>query len=90
MIDVPATFDKYQQFVNEAYVVDYTNHPTDEHTALELLPEAPSVVVKHEGRQVPMPYFALVKHNTSRDCEAQYITRLCLLWRELRGEPCFV
>lgn len=68
MIDVPSTFNKYQQFVNEAYVVDYTNHPTDEHTALELLPEAPSVMVEHEGRQVPMPYFALVKHNTSRDC----------------------
>ena len=50
MIDVPATFNKYQPFVNEAYVVDYTNHPIDEHTALELLPEAPSVMVEHEGR----------------------------------------
>lgn len=68
MIDVPAKFPRYQLFSDAAYVVDYTNHPTGEHTALELLPEAPTVMVEHDCKQEPMPYFALVKHHASREC----------------------
>ena len=65
MIDVPAKFSRYQVFEDEAYVVDYTNHPTGEHMALELLSEAPSVMVMHDDKSVPMPYFALTKHQAS-------------------------
>ena len=68
MIDVPAKFSRYQLFSDAAYVVDYTNHPTGEHTALELLPEAPTVMVEHDGKQELMPYFALLKHHASREC----------------------
>ena len=69
MIDVPAIFSRYQLFEDEAYVVDYTNHPTVEHTALELLSEAPIVMVKHDDKSVPIPYFTLLKYHKAHSCK---------------------
>lgn len=62
MIDVPTIFDAYESFTNEAYAVDYSNHPIAGHSNFEIHHIEPNDLVFFEGVEKEIPSFKLCTH----------------------------